>query len=258
MGKLARMSTTGPPHADSADEHSADPARTERATHYRVLPGRYRRTPAVHEREIKRSRFIGYLVRVETEEQAREVISGLRREHHLARHVCSAFILGADRGQMRSNDDGEPAGTAGAPMLEALSMRETGTGQNGEPTRELSDVLAVVVRYFGGVKLGAGGLVRAYSDAVSQTLDTVGLVSRQRMMWIGVEAPHAEAGRWENDLRGTGHHLGETSYGATSATLSVAVPDEPGAVETFNDQLASLTAGAASGLALTTEWTDVR
>lgn len=104
----------------------------------------------VHEEEVRRSRFLAVLARTPDEEAARAVVATLRRRHHDARHVCSAWILGPGRRRMRSNDDGEPAGTAGVPMLEALSLRDTGGGAT-----DLTDVTAVVVRWFGGVKLGA-------------------------------------------------------------------------------------------------------
>ncbi|HSU46325.1 MAG TPA: YigZ family protein, partial [Arthrobacter sp.] len=119
-----------------------------------------------HELEVKRSRFITVLRRAGTEAEARELVADLRREFHDARHHCSAFVIGPDRTIQRSSDDGEPAGTAGIPMLEALLKRETAPGVTG-----LSDASAVVVRYFGGVLLGAGGLVRAYSESVSAALD---------------------------------------------------------------------------------------
>ncbi|MGD6978771.1 MULTISPECIES: IMPACT family protein [Citricoccus] len=226
------------------------PGRSRNAQ-YTVLPAASAHAPVVHELEIRRSRFIGCLARVETEQQAREFIAGLRRQHHEARHVCSAFILGPDRDVMRSSDDGEPAGTAGIPMLEALSMRDTGGA------RDLSDVCAVVVRYFGGVKLGAGGLVRAYSDAVSAVLDTAPLLARQRMVLAGVEAPHAEAGRWENELRAAGFAVQDTDYGASSATVTVALPDDGHSTEAFAARLASITAGAGTFRTLGSEWVDL-
>ncbi|MCY1158574.1 MAG: hypothetical protein MOP51_1598 [Citricoccus sp.] len=226
------------------------PGRSRNAQ-YTVLPAASAHTPVVHELEIRRSRFIGCLARVETEQQAREVIAGLRRQHHEARHVCSAFILGPDRDVMRSSDDGEPAGTAGLPMLEALSLRDTGGA------RDLSDVCAVVVRYFGGIKLGAGGLVRAYSDAVSAVLDTTPLFARQRMVLTGVEAPHAEAGRWENELRAAGFAVQDTDYGASSATVTVALPDDGRSGEAFAARLASITAGAGTFRTLGSQWVDL-
>ncbi|NUL45153.1 YigZ family protein [Cellulosimicrobium funkei] len=228
-----------------------------RASHYTVLPSNTIGAPIVHEVEIKRSRFIGHALRVTTEDESRTFIASLRKLHHEARHVCSAYILGADRDAMRSSDDGEPAGTAGVPMLEALSQRETGAGPGDTAARDLSDVCVAVVRYFGGVKLGAGGLVRAYSDAVSATLDQTVMVTRQRMVMAGVDAPHAEAGRWENDLRAAGFHVQESRYGSGSATLVVALPDDGRSGAAFTERLASVTAGAGHVRTLGTEWVDL-
>ncbi len=228
------------------------PAQQEsRSPLYSVLPEHARTVPVVHELEIRRSRFIGHLARVETEEQARRFIADLRRRHHEARHWCSAFALGPDRDTLRSSDDGEPAGTAGAPMLEAITLRQTRTG------RDLSDVCAVVVRYFGGVKLGAGGLVRAYSDAVSATLDATETVTRQRSLLTAVAAPHAEVGRWESELRAAGFAVRDTGYGPAEATLTVAVPDDGHSPAAFEQRLAAVTSGAASSRVTGTEWVDV-
>ncbi|HOA88438.1 MAG TPA: YigZ family protein, partial [Propioniciclava tarda] len=121
------------------------------------LPRGYR---AESEFEVKRSRFLTTLARVDAEEAAREVIADVRRVHPAARHHCSAFIVEVEGAQHieRSSDDGEPSGTAGAPMLGVLR----GSG--------VTQVVAVVTRYFGGVLLGTGGLVRAYSDAVAEAL----------------------------------------------------------------------------------------
>lgn len=116
------------------------------------------------EEEIKKSRFICHLKRVYTEEEARSFISEIKKEHHKANHNCSAFTLGDRQEIQRSSDDGEPSGTAGVPMLEILKKRE------------ITNVCAVVTRYFGGTKLGAGGLIRAYAGSVGHALDQVGLV----------------------------------------------------------------------------------
>jgi uncharacterized YigZ family protein len=107
---------------------------------------------------INKSRFIACVKRTDTEEQARSYIEQIRKEYPDATHVCTAFMLGENNSVQRSSDDREPSGTAGVPMLE--SIRKSG----------LSDVTACVVRYFGGDKLGAGGLIRAYSGAVSDAL----------------------------------------------------------------------------------------
>ncbi|GAB7389907.1 YigZ family protein [Lactococcus garvieae] len=118
----------------------------------------------IAEEEIKKSRFICHLKRVYTEEEARAFISEIKKEHHKANHNCSAFTLGERQEIQRSSDDGEPSGTAGVPMLEILKKRE------------ITNVCAVVTRYFGGIKLGAGGLIRAYAGSVGHALYQVGLV----------------------------------------------------------------------------------
>lgn len=205
-----------------------------------------------HELEIKRSRFITVLKRTPDEESARAVLASLRREFHDARHHCSAFVLGPDRGVQRSNDDGEPSGTAGLPMLEALLKRETAPG-----VADLSDVTAVVVRYFGGILLGAGGLVRAYSESVTAALDVAPLVRRQRLRVCAVPVPHAAAGRLENELRAAGYVMAAASYDAQATVLRLALPDEPAALARAAARLAALTAGSAALLPGETEWIDV-
>lgn len=205
-----------------------------------------------HEIEIKRSRFITVLRRAGTEEAARDLVAGLRREFHDAKHHCSAFIIGPDRDIQRSSDDGEPSGTAGIPMLEALAMRETAPG-----VADLSDVCAVVVRYFGGVLLGAGGLVRAYSESVSSALALVPMVRRSRLRVCAAEVPHAAAGRLENDLRAAGFVMAETSYAAHHTVLRVAVPDHTAAIAGAAGRLQSLTAGSTILTSEGTEWVDV-
>ena len=116
------------------------------------------------EEEIKKSRFICHLKRVTTEEAAREFITAIKKQHHKANHNVSAFTIGDHQEIQRSSDDGEPSGTAGVPMLEILKKRE------------LTNLVAVVTRYFGGIKLGAGGLIRAYAGSVNHAIDTVGCI----------------------------------------------------------------------------------
>ena len=116
------------------------------------------------EEEIKKSRFICHLKRVTTEEAAREFITAIKKQHHKANHNVSAFTIGNHQEIQRSSDDGEPSGTAGVPMLEILKKRE------------LTNLVAVVTRYFGGIKLGAGGLIRAYAGSVNHAIDAIGCV----------------------------------------------------------------------------------
>lgn len=205
-----------------------------------------------HEIEIKRSRFITVLRRADNEDTARDLVAALRREFHDARHHCSAFVLGPDRDSQRSNDDGEPSGTAGIPMLEAMIKRETAPG-----VTDLSDIGAVVVRYFGGVLLGAGGLVRAYSESVSAALERAPLVRRSRLRICEASVPHAAAGRLENDLRAAGFVMAATSYGAQNTILRLAVPDETAEISAATERVLSLTAGRTGLTPAGTEWIDV-
>lgn len=158
---------------------------------------------------ITKSRFITTVAPVATVEDAERVIAEVRRRHWDARHNCTAMVTGVLGDQARSSDDGEPSGTAGVPMLEVLRRRG------------LTDVVAVVTRYFGGVKLGAGGLVRAYSTSVSEALDRTALVHRRALTRVTVDVPHADAGRIDNVLRDWARHhdatLGDPAYGTTAA-----------------------------------------
>jgi len=189
--------------------------------------------------EVKRSRFLCTLVRVEEEHAARAVVERLRKQHWDARHHCSAFVLGPGGEVQRSSDDGEPAGTAGAPMLEVLRGRE------------VSDVVAVVTRWFGGVLLGAGGLVRAYSDAVRVGLDEVGTLTRHLVVEHDLVVDHADAGRLESDLRARGIAVLDVSYAdRVTLRLGVPAPEAPA----FPALVAELTAGAAKPTPTGSTW----
>lgn len=205
-----------------------------------------------HELEIRRSRFITVLRRSPDEDTARSLVAALRREFHDARHHCSAFVVGPDRMTQRSSDDGEPSGTAGVPMLEALLKRETAPG-----VTDLSDVSVVVVRYFGGILLGAGGLVRAYSESVSAALELAPLVQRRRLRLCEIEVPHVDAGRLENELRGSGFVMANTSYEAKHTVLRVALPDSSNTIADAQARVSALTAGAGRLNPQGTEWIDV-
>jgi uncharacterized YigZ family protein len=189
--------------------------------------------------EVRRSRFLCRLERVDTEEAARLVVQAARKEHWDARHHCSAFVLGPDGALARSSDDGEPAGTAGAPMLEVL--RGAGT----------SDAVAVVTRWFGGVLLGAGGLTRAYGDAVRAAVAESGLRERRLLSLVEVAVPHAEAGRLENDLRSRGFAVRGVTY-TDRATLTLAVEPE----REVADLVAGLTGGGAQVTVVGSDWVD--
>ncbi|WP_431906611.1 IMPACT family protein [Amycolatopsis thermoflava] len=189
-----------------------------------------------HEVEIKRSRFVCTVARVHDVEAATALIARVRKAGPGANHHCTALRIGdPETGEMtvRSNDDGEPAGTAGVPMLEVLARRN------------LTDVVAVVSRWFGGVKLGAGGLVRAYSGALAETLDAVGTLRRVRHRELLVAVPHDLAGRLEHDLRNSPYRLQDIDYGA-DVTLTVAVTEADR--DAFGAWLAERTGGEVEAL----------
>lgn len=156
------------------------------------------------ELEIKKSRFITWIGRTDNEEEARDFIAAARQEFPDARHHCSAYIYEVEGANPveRSSDDGEPSGTAGRPMLDVLQ----GSG--------LTNITAVVIRYFGGIKLGTGGLVRAYSDAVSEGLKAVNTMRRRQLALRAVTVSAADAGRIEAELRGRGFNIVDTTWGA--------------------------------------------
>lgn len=184
---------------------------------------------------IKKSRFITHIAPVASPAEADAVIAAIKKRAWDARHNCAAQVTGALGDRARSSDDGEPSGTAGVPMLEVLRRRE------------LTDVVAVVTRYFGGIKLGAGGLVRAYSSAVSEALDLAQLVDRRELVEVAVAVDHADAGRLDNMLRDwiRGHEsvLGEPVYGA-QATFTVWVP--PVELDALSAELAEASGGVVA------------
>lgn len=191
-------------------------------------PYRMVRAQGSHEIEIKKSRFICHLFRVTSEEDARHHIDTVRKQHWNANHNCTAWIIGADQGSQRSSDDGEPSGTAGMPMLEVLRKRG------------LTDTLAIVTRYFGGVMLGAGGLIRAYGGAVSETLDVIGIVERKPLAIVHVTASYDDAGRIENAIRSQGYPLVDVTYALdVTYELAMAHPEAP----VFSTWLQELTNG---------------
>ncbi|MFJ4380832.1 YigZ family protein [Streptomyces albidoflavus] len=184
----------------------------------------------VHETEINRSRFLCTLAPAATEEEAQAVIARVRRAHADATHNCYAYVIGADASVQKAADDGEPGGTAGVPMLQMLLRRD------------IRYAVAVVTRYYGGVKLGAGGLIRAYGGSVGEALDALGTGTRRRFRLASVTVGHERAGRLQNDLRAAGRTIRDVHYGER-VTLDIGLPDAE--VDAFRGWLADATAGEA-------------
>lgn len=187
--------------------------------------------PVEVEQEIKRSRFISFLQPVSSAEAARDFIESVRKRFPDARHHCTAFVIRVDGASpiTRSNDDGEPAGTAGMPMLNVLLGAD------------LVDVCAVVVRYFGGIKLGTGGLVRAYGSSVTQAIEAAELTPLKTVTTGSFEVDLGICGQVEAALRGGGVNICEVSYGRRQAKFTLAYDAE--AEADLQQQVAALSRG---------------
>lgn len=195
----------------------------------------------VVETEVKHSRFLAAVRRVDTADAALAFVDEQRRLYPDARHHCWAFVVGDDPSARaeRSSDDGEPGGTAGIPMLQVLHHRD------------LVNVAVVITRWFGGIKLGAGGLVRAYSGAVATALDEAPLVERRQQEKFTLAIDHGEAGRVEAELRGRGVAVLDVAY-ADQVVLTVAGRER----SELEGWVASLTSGAGELEPAGVDWID--
>lgn len=153
------------------------------------------------ELEIKKSRFLCYLHKSFSEADAKDFIQKIKKLHPNARHHCYAFIIGEHNELQRSNDDGEPQGTAGVPMLECLA------------NRKMQDTIAVTVRYFGGIKLGAGGLIRAYAKSVSHALDQAVITQKQNRLVYRMTFSYELVGRLDHYSRQNDVAVLDKDYG---------------------------------------------
>ncbi|WP_419779021.1 YigZ family protein [Maridesulfovibrio sp.] len=183
------------------------------------------------EETIKKSRFICDIKPVSSRIEAKEFIAAVKAEFPDARHHCSAFIAGPPQtGDMGMSDDGEPQGTAGKPMLQVLQ----GSG--------IGDIAAVVTRYFGGIKLGTGGLVRAYSGAVQQALEELEVVMKVPMRILTLEISYAQEGMLRRMLDKYRAEIEEQSFGA-SLMFTLIMPSDQ--VEIFCGRIVEDTNGTA-------------
>lgn len=189
----------------------------------------------IFEEEIKKSRFICQLKRIKTEAEARDFITKVKKAHHKANHNVSAFTLGDSQEIQRSSDDGEPSGTAGVPILEILKKRE------------ITNVVAVVTRYFGGIKLGAGGLIRAYAGSVNHAIDMIGLVQIIEQTQLTLQMDYGLYDHVVRFLTNTGLAIADSSFtDRVAITLFVNTADletvEASLIDQFHGQI-SLVAG---------------
>ena len=188
-------------------------------------------TPVHSELLIKKSRFIGCVQPVQGRAAAQAIVAELWAEHPGATHVCWALLAG---GQSAAVDDGEPSGTAGRPMLEVLRHQD------------LEGVLATVVRYYGGIQLGAGGLVRAYPDAVAQALRDAEKIAIVKQQTLRCSVPYALEGMMRREIDAAGAKLLGVSHG-DAVELAFALPER--SVEVLLSRLGELGQGQISWLA---------
>ncbi|RFU68309.1 YigZ family protein [Peribacillus saganii] len=183
-----------------------------------------------HEIVIQKSRFIAYVSRAETEEEAQEFIQMIKKKNWNATHNCSAYLIGENDHIQKANDDGEPSGTAGVPILEVLKKKG------------LKDTVVVITRYFGGIKLGAGGLIRAYSSSTSEGINATGIVERKLMRVMQAKVDYTWLGKLENELRSSIYALKEIEY-LDNVSLHTFV--EEGQKQAFTDWMIEMTNGQA-------------
>ncbi len=179
---------------------------------------------------IKKSRFIGYAMPVETEEAAIQFIESIRKKHWDATHNCYAYQIGPHDEIQKSNDDGEPSGTAGKPILEVIKKEG------------LKNVVVVVTRYFGGIMLGAGGLVRAYGQSAGAGLHAAGIVTRSLLQTVHIGIDYTWLGKIENEILQAGHFIDHIEY-LDRVRVTALVPVE--ATESFTKLIANATHGQA-------------
>ncbi len=177
---------------------------------------------------IKKSRFIGHIMPVETESEAVAFIDDIKKQHWHATHNCSVYMLGERNEIQKQSDDGEPSGTAGKPMLEVIR------------NKGLSNVAIVVTRYFGGIMLGAGGLIRAYTDGAVIATEAGEVITRILHQQIFVEVDYTWLGKVENELRNKEVRMGETFF--TDKVMLTCLPRNSEA-EVFKAWMIDLTQG---------------
>ena len=181
----------------------------------------------------KRSEFIGHVWPVESEEEARGHIEAMKKKYHDARHNCWCYIV--KDGPVRYSDDGEPQGTAGQPMLGVFQKEG------------VTNVCCVVTRYFGGILLGAGGLVRAYTQSTKDALDAAGISVVRRWVELAVECPYSFFERVKNEVAALSGAVGEVEY-AAGVTVHALLPEER--AEEFSARMVELSAGTFEAIEL--------
>ncbi len=184
-----------------------------------------------HELVIKKSKFIASLARTNTVEEANDFIKKISKKYHDATHNTYAYTIGLNDDQVKASDNGEPSGTAGIPELKALQLMN------------LKNITVVVTRYFGGIKLGAGGLIRAYSNSVTEAVEHIGVVKRVLQQELSFTVPYNRFDEVNNYLKKNNIFVSETEYGV-DITIKVFLDEDK--QKEFTDPLTNLLSGQVS------------
>ncbi|GAA0383022.1 YigZ family protein [Paenibacillus motobuensis] len=197
---------------------------------------RYRTVRQAGEKEIviRKSRFIGHIKPVESEEDAVAFIEEIKKKHWNATHNCSAYMIGERDEIQKQSDDGEPSGTAGKPILEVIK------------NQNLKNVAIVVTRYFGGILLGAGGLIRAYTDGAVAAIEAGEAITRVLHQEVLVELDYTWLGKAENELHNRGIRMGQTEFTDKVTLHCLPLADE---AEQFVGWMTDMTQGQAEMMA---------
>ena len=166
------------------------------------------------EYEINKSKFIAHVKYIEEEESAKEFLQQLKKKYYDATHNCSAWVLGVNGDKQKSNDDGEPGGTAGNPILETIKKNE------------LTNIIVVVTRYFGGIKLGAGGLIRAYSHTAALGISASKVVTMTPMQRLSITINYNLLASVENWIRNKNISVEDKDYSENVTLTLLLLPEE--------------------------------
>ena len=191
--------------------------------------------------EEKKSEFIGYAKRVESEEEAKEFINEIKSMHKQARHNCFAYVIGENYGIQRYSDDGEPQGTAGIPILEV--MKKQG----------VTDCAIVVTRYFGGILLGGGGLVRAYSHGASIAVNAGGIITMEKSLKVTLSCDYNQYGKLSGVVPLFGGNIYNSEF-TDCVGLEFYLPKDK--YESFTKELADITCGSVEAKIIGEEWVE--
>lgn len=178
----------------------------------------------------RKSRFISYAMPVYTEEEALQFLNNIRKKHYDATHNCYAYIIGENSSTQRSSDDGEPSGTAGIPILEVLKKED------------LTNTIIVVTRYFGGIMLGAGGLIRAYTEGAVRAIDAAGVIEVKPFSFFAIKADYSHLGKIQYEASKKDYLIKKIDY-AEAVTITMLTPIEQ--KESLENDINNWTGGGA-------------